>query len=144
MGYETVVDVVPHVVHYAFENDSVNLEDNDYWRLVEPTAWAENFGPEEFHEDPYRAPVSLRGWTKHAQEDVGKKKRIFGWKWVRDEDDISIVLVNESEYEMVGVVENAIVSENRAAIEAFLKDFADLLDCKSPTIEDNDAIKMTI
>jgi len=140
MGRSTETDVVPFVAHYVFDFDGT--EDNERCRLVDTECWAEEYGPEEWLEKPGEMPMTIREWVKGEDVNVGQGSWCYGTEWTKG--DLRVVLLNESEYSHVGPHETAVVADERPSLEAFLKDFDDLIESAfGRKIHENDAIKQT-
>lgn len=144
MSYSITTDIVPFVKHSVFETDYLtNSRDNEYFKLTCPEMWVEDYGPEEWMNNPEDAPLEMRGWLLCGCVDVGKRGNVFGYKWcLADNKEVFVVLVNESEYSNVGPVELAVVAENPDFIQRFLDDFEDLADYPNTPLEHNDVVKI--
>lgn len=155
MGRHTYSDVVPFVMHYVWSGDTDRDRDSESLSIFEP------YGPVE---EMVNFQATRNGWTLNADAgrfedempegvipltecyELGKRQRILSdlaWK----KGDMTVHIVNESEWESGGGVEASLVADSREAIQTFYdevaKPFATKYDTE-PTIEENDSIQQTL
>lgn len=148
MSHSTWSDVVPFVAHNVMNGDDwkegTNYTD-EQCLLREPESWAEGAylteeemdarGGEKFDE---LQGYTLHGWSLdyNDREEVGKKRRLYGNRWRKGE--LSVWIINESEYSNVGYYEMAVCANDRASVEEFLKDWS-----LSGKIEETDSVSQS-
>ena len=155
MGRHTYSDVVPFVMRYVWSGDNDRDRDTESLSIFNP------YGPVE---DMVNFQTIRNGWVLNTDLDrfeghmpegiipltesyeLGKHNRIYSsvaWK----KGDMTVYVVNESEWESGGGIEASLVADSREAIQAFYdevaKPFATQYD-DEPTIDENDAVQQTL
>lgn len=135
MGRSTDTDIVPFIIHGAFEMSSNGLSESphDWELLISPEVALDELGVETI--GPFRGWA----WAEHDDRRVGKRGRLHGDLWQKGGHEVW--LINESEYSNVGEYEMAIVANDRAALEEFVADWHDVMDYMD--IEGTDTCKQT-
>lgn len=144
--YSDIVDFVAHSVLCGESSDEFYSNDNlNRLKLItQPMIMNEDedkVKPADVDKYYYQGwNLFLKKLNKNYQIDLvacGKRNKISGYKFQKDEH--TVFVVNESEYESVGYFELAVVSDKKESIELFLKDF----DLGNNEIDENDTCQQT-
>jgi len=135
MGHYCYTDIVPFIAHGVLYGDPDCDEEcsklfNTEAVLEGEASWQEELSTEEEYKASIPKNISIRGWEYKGTEELGKRNRIWGMRWEKDEAYIWIM--NEDEYSHVGEFYMSVVGDDRTHVSQFCEDFKDLLSNRPP------------
>lgn len=97
-------------------------------KLLMPESVQEGECSWQSDEDEEVTDIEVRGWKlKALADEIGRNGRLLSDStWAKG--DHTIYLVNESPYQSGGDFQISIVADTKEEIEAFVKDFSDVMD----------------
>jgi hypothetical protein len=142
MSHNPITDIVPFVKHCVYETDLGILESRELAILLSPECYLE--GEYEITDDDASDDKVVLGWQLvKVGEHVGKRSRVWGDRWELVEDpNIVVWVMNESQYENVGICEMSVVSNTQDNLEKFLRDFKSILGTVEWGIEAEDTVSV--
>lgn len=141
MGRYTSSDVVPFVVHNVLHGGGHAPTSPLIYKLTGRAL--EDYEDED---DTGLIPeIKINDWELADDSvEIGKRKRIYASVWTKGAHKVYVV--NESEYECVGVYDIALVADAREDLVAFISDVLEPngVTVSQASIEDNDTVQQTI
>ena len=138
MSHDHYSDVVPWAAfHVSNGEEDVKEEDQQ----LGGTKLHEYLAPDELQydckENGEDFSLTFKGWTTTDTAYAGKRKRLFGFLFRKD--DYEVIVVNSSQYSNVGDFDFTVVSDTKESIDEFLKDW----ELRSDFIEDMAAVNIS-